>query len=359
MAEKDEREQELEFSKEVMSVLCGVLEVPDKPGVIIKDRSVHPEFSNRDIALEYMTSVVKKMQFNVPVKIDHQVWVEDDVLIYSNLVVTVEGTQEKEKAIIVGAHYDVQNNLSSCWRGRRGAYTVTQGADDNTSGTVGCLTLLRRLSTRPPKYTTVVVCFDGEEPGEYNGLAVGSEFFVKNYTKQNTGLTFVSSVIADMIGATPTTNSGFVIATSKHIDDGKLQNEASAHANITTTITVLDPKSRLSCLKLSDSVNTERAGIPTVLLSYLSGFSTLPKFYHTENDTMDIINWKSFHEAVDLMEYLASEPLPTRSGGGDAAPTPHAKLVQQLIEMGISKEQAEFALIQTNNDLEGAIGLLF
>jgi len=361
MAAKDEdaREQELEFCKEVMSVLCGVKEVPDKPGVIIKDRSVHPEFSNRDIALEYMTSVVKKMQFSVPVKIDHQVWVEDDVLIYGNLVVIVEGNQEKEKAIIVGAHYDVQNNLSSCWRGRLGAYTVTQGADDNTSGTVGCLTLLRRLSTRPPKYTTVVVCFDGEEPGEYNGLAVGSEFFVKNYTKQNTGLTFMSSVIADMIGATPTnTKNGFVIATSKHIDDGKLQNEATAHVNIPTNITVLDPKSRLSCLKLSDSVNTERAGIPTVLLSYLSGFSALPDFYHTERDTMDIINWKSFQEAVDLMEYLASEPLPTRSGG-DTGPTPIAKLVQQIMEMGFSKEQAEFALIQTNNDLEGAISLLF
>jgi len=355
MAARDE--EEVQFSKDVMSVLCGVKEVPNKPGVFIKDRSIHPEFSQRDLALEYMTNLVKEMKFSVPVRVENQNWVAEDVIILGNLVVIVEGTEEKQKAIIVGAHYDVQNNLSSCWRGSGGNYLVTQGADDNTSGTVGCLTLLRRFTKKPPKYTTVVICFDAEEPGEWNGLAVGSDYFVKNIVKNsNSEFKYVSSVIADMIGATPTTKSGLVIATSKAVDDGKLQNDTNENVKITTNITVLDPDSRLSCLKLSDSVHFPKCGIPTVLLSYLSGFGALPDFYHTERDTIDIINWQTFLEAIDLMEYLSSQPLPTRSN--NVGPTANSKYVTQLMEMGFSKEQVEFALIQTNNNVEQALNLL-
>jgi len=80
-----------------------------------------------------------------------QGWEESGNVIMGNLVVTVEGTEGINEAVIVGAHYDVQNNLSHCWRGATGPYLVTSGADDNTSGTVGCLALLRRFSKIPPK----------------------------------------------------------------------------------------------------------------------------------------------------------------------------------------------------------------
>jgi len=351
-------ELEIDWSKNVMAVLCGINEVPNKPGVFIKDRSVHPEFSQRDLALDYMTDLVKQMQFSVPVHIQNQNWVLQDVIIYGNLVVIVEGTEEKEKAIIVGAHYDVQNNLSGCWRGGTGNYLVTQGADDNTSGTVGCLTLLRRFTKKPPKYTTVVVCFDGEEPGEWNGLAVGSDYFVKNVKTLKPDLKYVSSVIADMIGATPTTNGGLIVATSKQIDDQVLQHRANENVKISTKITVLENNSRLSCLTLSDSVHFPKYGIPTVLLSYLGGYQSVPKFYHTERDTIDIINWKSYFEAIDLFEYLASEPLPTLSDVEVNLPKANEQLVSQLMEMGFSQEQSKFALIQSNNDVNQALALV-
>jgi hypothetical protein len=341
-----------------MSVLCGLKEIPDKPGVFIKDRSVHPEFSQRDLALDYMSNLIKGMKFPVTVHVDTQNWVENDVIIYGNLVVTVEGTEDKNRGIIVGAHYDVQNNLSNCWRGGEGGYLVTQGADDNTSGTVGCLTLLRRFTKKPPKFTTIVICFDGEEPGEWNGLAVGSAYYVKNLLKDS-NLTLVSSVIADMIGATPTTPGGLIVATSKQIDFQQLQAKTNENVKITSKITVLDSKSRLSCLSLSDSLHFPKYGIPTVLLSYLGGMQSLPNFYHTERDTMDIINWTTYIEAIDLLEYLSSEPLPSIENANAHLPIPNEQLVAQLMEMGFSQEQSKFALIQSNNDLNQALSLLF
>jgi Zn-dependent M28 family amino/carboxypeptidase len=259
----------------------------------------------------------------------------------------------------VGAHYDVQNSLSDCWRGITGEYVVTQGADDNTSGTVGCLTLLRRFTKKPPKFTTIVVCFDGEEPGEWNGLAVGSDHFVKNLVSfLKPEFKYVSSVIADMIGATPTTNGGLIVATSKQIDDRILQHRANEKVRITTKITVLENNSRLSCLNLSDSCHFPKYGIPTVLLSYLSGYHSVPKFYHTERDTMDIINWKTYFEAIDLLEYLSSEPLPSHTEVEPNLPKANEQLVSQLMEMGFSQEQVKFALIQSNNDVNQALGLL-
>jgi hypothetical protein len=339
-----------------MSVLCGTKEVPEKPGTFIKDRSVHPEFSQRDIALSYMTQLVEKMSFPVPVTVTNQNWVEEEVIILGNLIVTVQGTDITDKAIVVGAHYDVQNNLSNCWKGSGGKYLVTQGADDNTSGTVGCLALLRRFTKKPPKITTIVVCFDGEEPGEFNGLAIGSAHFVRNMKSLFSNLTIVSSVIADMIGASPTTPHGFVVATSNSVDDRSLQLQANEKLQIPTKVTILDNNSRLSCLNLSDSTHFARFDIPTVLLSYLGGYSSVPSFYHTERDTVDIINWKSFLEALDLFEFLASEPLPTKLPGASLTADP--LLLAQLLEMGFPKDQCEFALIQTENNFDLAINLL-
>jgi len=258
----------------------------------------------------------------------------------------------------VGAHYDVQNNLSGCWRGGYGGYLVTQGADDNTSGTVGCLTVLRRFTKNPPKMTTVVVCFDAEEPGQFNGLAVGSKQFVNTFinTKTEKALTFVSSVIADMIGATPTTDSGYVVATSKAVDYVTLQTQSNENLKLSRSVTILEPGSKSSCLNLSDSCNFPKYGIPTVLLSYLSGFNALPPFYHTENDTVNIINWKTYLEAIDVLYFLATKPLPRIES--NAPPVADPRKVAQLMDMGFTKEQSEFALIQKNNDLDSAINLL-
>jgi len=346
---------ELQFCQETMNVLCGEQEVPFRPGTVIKDRSVHPEFSQRDLAMDYIRHVIENMKFPVPVKVEVQGIEQDYNVILSNLIVTVEGTEVKDKAVIVGAHYDVQNNLSFCWHGTKGDYKVTSGADDNTSGTVGCLALLRRFTKSPPKKTTKIVWFDGEEPGEYNSMAVGSEYFVKQLPLQTESLSFSSAVIVDMIGGPPTVAElGFVISTSKQVDNEALQ-QSTQSINCGTTITVANYQSKLNCLRLTDSVHFPKIGLPTVLLSNIGGYSTVPPFYHTEDDTVDVINWETFLQAVDVLEYLVRNEIPVLTEEVFKA---NPELLTVIMAMGFKKEQAEFALISSKNNLDAAIDIL-
>jgi len=114
---------------------------------------------------------------------------------FCNLVVTIpatvipekkeDGEKEDPKIVVIGAHYDVQNSLSRCWSGnRKGNYTVTQGADDNSSGVIGCVALLRRLRGFKSSVTIKVILFDGEEPGDVCGLAVGSAYYVSQLNRE-------------------------------------------------------------------------------------------------------------------------------------------------------------------------------
>eukprot|EP01123_Difflugia_compressa_P013940 TRINITY_DN6788_c0_g1_i1.p1 TRINITY_DN6788_c0_g1~~TRINITY_DN6788_c0_g1_i1.p1 ORF type:complete len:320 (-),score=56.35 TRINITY_DN6788_c0_g1_i1:31-960(-) len=306
-----------------------------------------------------------KFTFSVPVTVEHQGWVTGDNIIMSNFVVTVEGTEIKDKAVIVGAHYDVQNSLSNCWRGSVDGYVVTSGADDNTSGTVGCFALLRRFTKNPPKQTTIVVCFDGEEPGAYiDGLAIGSHHFVKELQK-NTRHTYTSAVIVDMIGGPPTVPEyGIVISASEQVDDGILGVNVNTALTGVCPITVASDGSQLNCLKLSDSVRFADLGIPTVLVANVAGYRTVPSFYHTERDTVRVLDWNTFLWALDIVEYLARNDLPTdntkqhnRSRGRHVTPDPEK--IEMIVSMGFTKEQATYALTSKNNVVEQAIEFLF
>jgi len=49
-------------------------------------------------------------------------------------------------------------------------------------------------------------------------------------------------------------------------------------------------------------------GIPTAFLSNVAGLSSLPYFYHTEMDTMEVIDWESFNRGIDIAEiFLKNE----------------------------------------------------
>lgn len=72
-------------------------------------------------------------------------------------------------------------------------------------------------------------------------------------------------------------------------------------------ITVADHTSKLSCLDLTDSYNFSNvAKVPTLLLCNVAGFRRVPKFYHTERDTIDVLDWESFVHAVNILDVLVT-----------------------------------------------------
>lgn len=208
----------------------------------IKDRSLCGSARQRELVVQYLQWVLMRELVRCGISpaaaIERQSWIKhfnDGVALrLTNLVVSFPGLDssaddepvpERPGDIVVGAHYDVQNNMSHCWmpseatrssakdlRGHHdhhhhqdhddevkqgeeegeGAgdgdeYVVTAGADDNGSGVVGCLVLVRRLARQTrdgwrPRHTIRVALFDGEEPGLRCSLTEGSAEFVRRST---------------------------------------------------------------------------------------------------------------------------------------------------------------------------------
>lgn len=86
-----------------------------------------------------------------------------------NVIGVIEGTDSKlkNKFITIGAHYDHEG----VWNG-----VVYNGADDNGSGTVAVLEILRNLKQAGLKHSVLGILYSGEEKG-----LLGSKYFVKNY----------------------------------------------------------------------------------------------------------------------------------------------------------------------------------
>jgi len=228
---------------------------------------------------------------------------------FNNLVVTIEGSDPelKDQIVIVGAHYDVQNSLSGCWRGKTDEFYATQGADDNGSGTIGCMALLKRWKDKNTVFprTVIVACFDAEEPGSRNqAIAFGSSYFMTRFKESEMSKIKVGYNM-DMIGG-PSTNPevGFTCAVD-NVNTKMLKN-AIRESMPEIKVLIASKSSRkyfkYNLSNLTDSRNFLKHGIPTLFLSNIVGIETLPDFYHTEEDTLEIIDWESMNQAIDLSE---------------------------------------------------------
>eukprot|EP01121_Diplochlamys_sp_Union-15-3_P006288 TRINITY_DN16790_c0_g1_i1.p1 TRINITY_DN16790_c0_g1~~TRINITY_DN16790_c0_g1_i1.p1 ORF type:complete len:346 (-),score=35.73 TRINITY_DN16790_c0_g1_i1:22-1059(-) len=334
MEKPTQTDEDLEFYKNVMEVLCGVKQVPpelvdNQTGRFIKDRSITHLPNDRALAIQYLAHVVKQLGYT-----DENIYIQKQTLPrtsktlkrtllidYQNLAVTVPGSDHilSNEIIYTGAHYDVQNNMSSCWHGDvrvspkassdhiKSQYVATQGADDNTSGVVGCLAILRKIKREgvPLKRTLKVVFFDGEEPGVWNSLCVGSNLYTSYMFAK--GEIVKGALIIDMIGGPPTTESvGFVLSLGLAISESsvlnkiKELNEGLEKEIIATTYHRLDNN---NCVAYSDSSVFDDNGCPTILLGNACIYSC-PSFYHTEKDVTTVVDWDSFKNAVKLACHL-------------------------------------------------------
>jgi len=210
---------------------------------------------------------------------------------------------------VIGAHYDVQNSESHCWRGSRESFLVTQGADDNGSGAVACVDLLRRFKEKNIVFsrTVFVVLFDGEEPGLHcHSIAIGSKFFIDEFGEEYYDDIKLAFIIDMLGGPICDEKAGFVLG-SNHTKEDLLQEMIDQHftsdkVTIGSSVNLKTKKYNSSIY--SDSRNFLKHQIPTILLSNVGSLNTLPYFYHTEHDTIDIIDWESFGKGIDIAETL-------------------------------------------------------
>lgn len=103
---------------------------------------------------------------------------------YYNIEAEVKGTSDKDKIIVIGAHYDT--------------IAGTPGADDNASGVAGILELARLASEKPLPYTIRLVAFALEEPPFFRTRNMGSYVYAESLKKE--GLEIEGMVSLEMIG---------------------------------------------------------------------------------------------------------------------------------------------------------------
>jgi len=295
----------LAFIQDTLGVLTGTKPIPgtESDPQYIRNRSVCKDNEDdRMKAIDYMESVIRNMGYD---QVEKQIFnaYEDRPTQFCNLVVTIPGPSED--LIVIGGHYDVQNSLSRCWHGTKGTeFLVTQGADDNGSGTVACIALLKRFKDQNIQFsrTVKVVLFDGEEPGsQVFGIGIGSCHFTSTIPDDTTVNIFLN---IDMLGG-PICDPeyGYCIAFN-HINAEKLNNYVQDNL-ADYKIHLAGPKDKKCNLNdYSDSQHFKNMGFPVAFLSNVAGLQSLPDFYHTEMDTIDIIDWEAFKTGIDIAEIL-------------------------------------------------------
>ena len=355
---------DVSWYKTVINVLCGHDPVPQSISfsndenknneknpdvslpVYIKDRSVTHYKNDRSLTVQYLMYLFKhELGYN-----SESVFVQNysmnrpsfflkysSVVPYQNLIVTIPGADPIQKQFLLyfGAHYDVQNNMSRCWRGDQRVgqkdsseqqlkdYQVTAGADDNTSGVLSLLFLLRFFKLNPPAKTVKIIFFDGEEPGAWNNLCEGSKIFLKKEIAENffdkgqnyTWSSVKNVFVVDMIGGPVTDKTaGFILSINSKIDQNVLSkkmvewNERNGSKEQGGFVTVADDEDQTGqySADFTDSKVFNEEGWPVMAFSN-SSLDTCPSFYHTEKDDVDIMDWKSFAKALEFIQFICVE----------------------------------------------------
>ena len=211
---------------------------------------------------------MKPESFEIPLEISISCKTLPSKLMGRNVVGMLPGSDPKlaDEYLVVGAHYDHVgfNDEGEIWN----------GADDNGSGTVTLLGLMRSLAALPqserPKRSIVFVAFSGEEIG-----LVGSYHFLVQGLLPTDKIT--AMVNTDMVGRAKD-HSVYAVGTQSATGLRPLIEKASAGLGVTVDYTNEEFFDR------SDQVGFYYSGIPIVFFN-----TDEHDDYHKTTDTSDRI----------------------------------------------------------------------
>jgi len=217
-----------------------------------------------------------------------------------NIIGYIEGTENKEEALFITAHYDhlgIQDSL------------IHPGADDNASGTSAVIEIARQfrkavVDGHPPRRSIYFMLVSGEEKG-----LLGSKYYVKRpvVSFSNT----VADLNIDMIGRTDEKHDStgqknyiYIIGSDKLSTD---LHQISESVNDSITKLELDytyniPGDRNRFYFRSDHYNFAKNNIPVIFY-----FNGTHKDYHRETDTIDKININLLTHRAQLVFLTAWE----------------------------------------------------
>jgi len=216
---------------------------------------------------------------------------------FKNVIVTIEGSDPdlNSQHVVIGAHLDHLGNRPS---NGGGLVTIYYGADDNASGTVALMELVRYFQKNPSARTLLFIHFTGEEWGLH-----GSKYWVSHPTVDIQTVRFMVNL--DMIGRFEPKSE--LIFTAIGMSPEAI---AKAKAMAPKGMNVATDRGTSIFASASDHAPFAANKIPSCFF-----FTGIHPDYHRPTDTVDKINWNglaaiTLYAQRFITEYAGREDIP-------------------------------------------------
>ena len=222
---------------------------------------------------------------------------------YKNIVVTFAGKDKDCKTTVIGAHYDT--------------YDYLPGADDNSSGTAGLLELVRLFSNKPPQCDLQLVFYTLEEPPYFRTEFMGSYIHAKSLSDNNVEVEQMFSL--EMIGyfSDEDDSQAYPVKGMKYLysDKGNFitlvgdlsqmgitrELKSSMHNASDLPVYSINAPASIPGIDFSDHLNYWHFGYPALMITD-TAFNRNEN-YHTEEDTIEKLDFKRMAQVVDAVFY--------------------------------------------------------
>ncbi|MEP7258616.1 MAG: M28 family peptidase, partial [Flavitalea sp.] len=217
----------------------------------------------------------------------------------SNVLGYIEGTDKKEEAMIITAHYD--------HLGIKGDSIIYQGADDDGSGTVAVLEIAKAFAKskaegKGPRRSIIFMTVSGEEEGLW-----GSSYYSENpaWPLDKTSV----DLNIDMIGRTEarrsmgdSMNYVYIVGDNRLSSDLRTISEETNNkfSHLLLDYKYNDPNDPEHIFERSDHYNFARKGVPIIFY-----FNGIHEDYHRPSDTPDKINYEILKKRAQFIFYTA------------------------------------------------------
>jgi Zn-dependent M28 family amino/carboxypeptidase len=226
---------------------------------------------------------------------------------YKNVVVKFNGTKQCGMYVI-GAHFDTEENLP--------------GADDNSSGVAGLMELVRLFAQYPPACKTELVFYNLEEPPYFRSEYMGSYVHAKSLKESQEDVELMLSL--EMIGyfSDDVGSQNYPIPAMQYLysDKGDFISIVGNMSQISITRSIkksmrnatslpvysINAPSFVAGIDFSDHLNYWYFGYPALMITD-TAFNR-NKNYHTEEDTIEKLDFKRMAQVVDAVFYSINQP---------------------------------------------------
>jgi hypothetical protein len=235
--------------------------------------------------------------YSVSVKVEHEKIKQQ--LQSTNVIAMLEGTDKKDEAIVITAHYDHLGKKDT---------SIYYGADDDGSGTASVLEMAEAFSIAAdsgmkPRRTVIFMTVSGEEKGLW-----GSDYYSENpaFALDKTS----ADINIDMIGRiekgrkADSLNYIYVIGDNRLSSDLRPISESlnNKHLKLKFDYKYNDPNDPERIFYRSDHYNFAKKGVPAIFY-----FSGLHDDYHRPTDTPDKIRYDLLSRRAQMIFYTTWE----------------------------------------------------